>query len=524
MTRGGPVAEGGDAQVDGPDHRRADRHRAGAVGGVRADGVLRRLDRRHLPAVLDHHRLGDGAVGAGRPHPHAGAVRDAAEAGRARATTRRAKLVRLLRLVQPRVRARHRRATQRTVGGIIGRAAALHRRSTSLVVAVHGRAVRAPADRLPARRGPGHRCSRRCVLPAGATQERTLEVLEEGRAALPRRTRRTRSTAMFTVAGFSFGGSGQNMRHRPSSSSRTGTSASAPDMTRQGRSPARAHGRAVADPRRDGLRVRAAGGARARARPAGFDVQLQDRGGLGHDGADRRRATSSSAWRRRTSALVAVRPNGQEDTPQFTLDIDHAQGRRAGLSMADINDTLSTAWGGSYVNDFIDRGRVKKVYLQARRAVPHAAGGPRQVVRAQRARARWCRSRPSPRRTGPTARRGSSATTARRRSRSSARRAPGVSSGDAMAAVEELVGQAAAGHRLRVDRPVLPGAPRRRAGAGALRAVAAGRVPVPGRAVRELVDARSRCCWSCRSASSARVLAATGARPGERRLLPGRRC
>ena len=63
--RGGPVAARGHAQVHGPDHRRAGRHRAGAVGGVRADGVLRRLDRRHLPPVLGDHRLGDGAVGAG---------------------------------------------------------------------------------------------------------------------------------------------------------------------------------------------------------------------------------------------------------------------------------------------------------------------------------------------------------------------------------------------------------------------------------------------------------------------------
>ena len=65
------------------DHRRAGRHRAGAVGGVRADGVLRRLDRRDLPAVLDHDRVGDGAVGAGRADAHAGAVRHDAEAAAA---------------------------------------------------------------------------------------------------------------------------------------------------------------------------------------------------------------------------------------------------------------------------------------------------------------------------------------------------------------------------------------------------------------------------------------------------------
>ena len=60
MSEEGLSPQRGHAQVDGPDHRRAGRHRAGAGGGVRADGVLRRLDRRHLPAVLDHHRLGDG--------------------------------------------------------------------------------------------------------------------------------------------------------------------------------------------------------------------------------------------------------------------------------------------------------------------------------------------------------------------------------------------------------------------------------------------------------------------------------
>jgi multidrug efflux pump len=50
--------------------------------------------------------------------------------------------------------------------------------------------------------------------------------------------------------------------------------------------------------------------------------------------------------------------------PELQLDIDHAKAGALGLSVADINDTLSTAWGGSYINDFLDRGRIKKVYLQ----------------------------------------------------------------------------------------------------------------------------------------------------------------
>jgi hydrophobe/amphiphile efflux-1 (HAE1) family protein len=63
--------------------------------------------------------------------------------------------------------------------------------------------------------------------------------------------------------------------------------------------------------------------------------------------------------------LTAVRPNGQDDTPQLSLKIDQHKAGALGLAIADINNTFSIAWGSSYVNDFIDRGRVKKVYLQA---------------------------------------------------------------------------------------------------------------------------------------------------------------
>lgn len=62
--------------------------------------------------------------------------------------------------------------------------------------------------------------------------------------------------------------------------------------------------------------------------------------------------------------LTGVRPNGQEDVAELKLDIDHARAGALGVSVADINDTLATAWGGSYINDFLDRGRIKKVYLQ----------------------------------------------------------------------------------------------------------------------------------------------------------------
>ena len=62
--------------------------------------------------------------------------------------------------------------------------------------------------------------------------------------------------------------------------------------------------------------------------------------------------------------LVGVRPNGQEDNPQFKLDVDQEKATALGVSLSDINSIFSTAWAASYVNDFIDKGRVKKVFVQ----------------------------------------------------------------------------------------------------------------------------------------------------------------
>ena len=59
-----------------------------------------------------------------------------------------------------------------------------------------------------------------------------------------------------------------------------------------------------------------------------------------------------------------MRPNGLEDTPQYQLEIDQEKASALGVSLADINASLGTDWGGAYVNDFIDKGRVKKVFVQ----------------------------------------------------------------------------------------------------------------------------------------------------------------
>jgi len=63
--------------------------------------------------------------------------------------------------------------------------------------------------------------------------------------------------------------------------------------------------------------------------------------------------------------LAGVRPNGLDDAPQLHIDIDRDKAASLGLSLGDINNTLNAAWGGQFVNDFVDRGRVKQVYIQA---------------------------------------------------------------------------------------------------------------------------------------------------------------
>jgi multidrug efflux pump len=96
----------------------------------------------------------------------------------------------------------------------------------------------------------------------------------------------------------------------------------------------------------------------------GFNFMLKDVNGQGHEKllAARNAILGMAAQDKR---LTAVRPNGMEDTPQYQINIDQAQAGAMGVSLSDINNTMSIAWGSSYVNDFIDRGRVKKVYLQA---------------------------------------------------------------------------------------------------------------------------------------------------------------
>jgi len=95
----------------------------------------------------------------------------------------------------------------------------------------------------------------------------------------------------------------------------------------------------------------------------GFNLQLQDLGGIGHDGMlDARNQFLGLASK--DSRLMNVRPNGQDDTPQFKLDVNQEKAAALGVSLTDISNIFNTAWAASYVNDFIDKGRVKKVFVQ----------------------------------------------------------------------------------------------------------------------------------------------------------------
>jgi multidrug efflux pump len=196
-------------------------------------------------------------------------------------------------------------------------------------------------------------------LPAGATQERTLAVLKQVEHHFLE-TEKDNIESMFGVVGFSFAGSGQNagltfVRFKDWSE-RTGEGQSVNAVADRAR--------AAFSKIRDGMvfpivppAVRELGNA------GGFDLQLKDQGGLGHEAliAARNQLLGMAA---QSPVIAGARPNGQEDTPEYQLDIDAQKAAALGLSLSDINSVLSTAWGGRYVNDFIDRGRVKRVYVQ----------------------------------------------------------------------------------------------------------------------------------------------------------------
>jgi multidrug efflux pump len=197
------------------------------------------------------------------------------------------------------------------------------------------------------------------TLPAGTTQPATLKVAQNV-AKYYLDKEKNNVDFVFAVAGFSFAGSGENtgmaFTHLRDWSERKGS---------QNASVAIA-GRAMMHffPDRDAQifaiippSVQELGNA------TGFDLELEDKGNSGHAALIAVRNQLLGAANR-DPMLLGVRPNSLDDTPQLHVTIDQDKASALGVSLADVNSTLSAAWGTTFINDFIDRGRVKRVYMQ----------------------------------------------------------------------------------------------------------------------------------------------------------------
>jgi multidrug efflux pump len=198
-------------------------------------------------------------------------------------------------------------------------------------------------------------------LPAGATQERTQKVLDQV-THYYLNTEKANVESVFTVNGFSFSGQGQNSGMAFVSlkpwEERSGTENNVESII--------ARATRAFSQIRDGLVFPFNMPAIVELGTAtGFDFELIDQGGLGHTALTQARNQLMGMVAQHPDLLVRVRPNGLEDTAQFKLDVDQEKAQALGVSLSDINETISAALGGYYVNDFIDRGRVKKVYVQA---------------------------------------------------------------------------------------------------------------------------------------------------------------
>jgi len=198
------------------------------------------------------------------------------------------------------------------------------------------------------------------MAPPGATQQRTMDsIYAVERHFLEDEKDTVRS--IFTVQGFSFSGSGQNAgiawvnlkdwSERKSKELGVDAVAGRAMMSLMQIKDAMAF--AFAPPPLPELGT-----------SKGFVFNLKDDASLGHEAlvAARNQFLGAAMQDKR---LANVRPNGQDDAPQFRIDVDNKKAAALGVSIDDISTTLATAWGGQYVDDFVDRGRVKRVYVQS---------------------------------------------------------------------------------------------------------------------------------------------------------------
>ncbi|EFL4493537.1 efflux RND transporter permease subunit [Escherichia fergusonii] len=198
-------------------------------------------------------------------------------------------------------------------------------------------------------------------LPSGSTMVNTSKVLGEITDYYLTKEKNN-VESVFTVGGFGFSGQGQNnglafISLKPWSE-RVGEENSVTGIIQRAMVALSAINKAVVFP--FNLPAVAELGT-----ASGFDMELLDNGNLGHEKLTQARNELLAMAAQAPDQVTGVRPNGLEDTPMFRVNVNAAKAEAMGVSLSDINQTISTAFGSSYVNDFLNQGRVKKVYVQA---------------------------------------------------------------------------------------------------------------------------------------------------------------
>lgn len=198
-------------------------------------------------------------------------------------------------------------------------------------------------------------------LPSGSTMVNTRKVLDEITDYYLTKEQKN-VASVFTVGGFGFSGQGQNnglafISLKPWSE-RVGEENAVTAIIQRAMVALSAINNAVIYP--FNLPAVAELGT-----ASGFDMELLDNGNLGHEKMMQARNQLLELASQSSGEVAGVRPNGLEDTPMFHVNVDAKKAEAMGASLADINQTLSTAFGSRYVNDFLNQGRVKKVYVQA---------------------------------------------------------------------------------------------------------------------------------------------------------------
>jgi hydrophobe/amphiphile efflux-1 (HAE1) family protein len=197
------------------------------------------------------------------------------------------------------------------------------------------------------------------LLPAGSTLEQTEEVMAQVRRYFEENEKES-VESVFTISGRGFAGVAQNSGF---------AFIKLRDWELRDRSDLKVTA-VVARAMKEFSKIRnarafafAPPAVRELGRSGGFDFQLQDRGGMGHEAlmAARNQLLGEAA---RDPRLTRVRPNGLEDVPEYRIDVDWEKAGALGVPIDSIHDTISASFGSAYVNDFIQGGRVKRVFVQ----------------------------------------------------------------------------------------------------------------------------------------------------------------